>query len=171
MTSQEFSEITLNNWSHFLSYCLKLKSDKMQWVYRGQRGDWDLKTRLERACEEFELLEYAEQIEFQLIREFRRRYVGIDHDLVQKDTLYCLALMQHHGAPTRLLDFSYSPFVAAYFALESKPKEKREEPNIVYCFNVNWLLSEYKPLSINRNRPFSKIKSISNMPKFLPSQL
>jgi FRG domain len=41
------------------------------------------------------------------------------------------ALMQHHGAPTRLLDWSVSPYVAAYFASH---QDGSENDGAVWCF-------------------------------------
>jgi hypothetical protein len=54
-----------------------------------------------------------------MLRQFQRRahhYVGNLPGYESK--LDWLALMQHYGAPTRLLDFSHSFYVAAHFALE-----------------------------------------------------
>jgi hypothetical protein len=41
-----------------------------------------------------------------------------------------MALAQHHGLPTRLLDWSYNPLVAAYFACIEEP----QSDGALYCF-------------------------------------
>ena len=53
------------------------------------------------------------------------------------------ALMQHHCAPTPLLDWTESPYVGMYFAAENQAKEKRPEDkephSAVWAIDSYWL--------------------------------
>ncbi|MEW6033969.1 MAG: FRG domain-containing protein, partial [Chloroflexota bacterium] len=90
-----------------------------RWLYRGQHSRWDLDTTLERYCNLYGYpLTDAPGIEVEMIRNFRRLYSGEDREDVADDTLYCISLMRHYGAPSRLLDFTYSKDVAMYFGIE-----------------------------------------------------
>ncbi|MCL4502257.1 MAG: FRG domain-containing protein, partial [Deltaproteobacteria bacterium] len=82
-------------------------------------------------------------IEEKLIKDFRRRYFGPDHERVLNDTLYCLSLMRHHSAPIRLLDFNYSAYIAAFFAFNDRIPDEQEQHSgafpVIWCFNTSWL--------------------------------
>jgi hypothetical protein len=69
-------------------------------------------------------------------------------DLPPLDQRLCwLALMQHHRVPTRLLDFTYSPYVALYFALRDRSQEELKKPAAVWAIHASVILEKAERVS------------------------
>ena len=98
------------------------------WAFRGQREvSWPLQTSLDRqartACSigQYRLDCRAEEKEL-LFRFQQQAHNYISDCPPDDDRVSWLALMQHYGVPTRLLDWTWSPYVALYFAVEERPQ-------------------------------------------------
>jgi hypothetical protein len=62
----------------------------------------------------------ALKAEGRLLREFDNRSRSVSESTSARDTWEILFLMQHHGVPTRLLDWSRNLLIAAYFAVSDQ---------------------------------------------------
>lgn len=127
MTFNWFTEKKVT-WDRFQQESESLLHGKSRWLFRGvSNSSWPLSSTFERACVLYGI-KPVDRIgtEFEMIREFRRRFDRYEPNARGKpedDEL--MALMQHHGSPTRLIDFTYSPYVAAYFAFENVKAHQR----------------------------------------------
>jgi hypothetical protein len=105
---------TVLEWRDFREYVRKL--DPYDFIFRGQEdSSWRLRTGFHRTGRT-NLARYY----FQDIQTLWRHFSAIvphHFDLANPQQYGAfVGLAQHHGFPTPLLDWTYSPFVAAYFA-------------------------------------------------------
>jgi len=126
----EFKTVTLKAWKDIRKY------SKHGWLYRGHReAHWELESSLERCCRRHKVEPgKRRELEGRLFREFRRTYPLYAKHIPERDSVIeWLSLMQHYGAPNRLLDFTYSIHVAAYFATE-----EAENDSAVWGIDAKW---------------------------------
>jgi len=118
----------------------KRPSKRHRWIFRGEKKlnkseeQKHLRNSLESAFDLYGIRTEKEKAksEMKIIRKFQRKaslYIeGGEPDT--DDILEWLALMRHHGAPTRLMDWNYSYYIAIYFALAEN------ENGVVWALNT-----------------------------------
>jgi len=108
-------------------YDPKLKRYRNNFVYRGVRDSrYTLMTKLNRICG------HDLSLEKSIIRSFvKYGYADIGST---KSIWQTLSLGQHFGLPTRLLDWSYSPLVAAHFV--TKDINHYDVDGAIYCMDL-----------------------------------
>ncbi len=135
---------------------LEKASDSYALVYRGQSCDWDLAPKIQRLLSPVDGPHNIALWESAIIQNFRRHagsYISLVQAECLKTMLGTLMLMQHYGAPTRFLDWTFSPWVAAYFAT----RENLSDDGVIWAFDRD-LLSRDLKCGIDESVPSEQIE-------------
>ena len=126
-------EVVVGEWQEFydvLEPMLDAYRVPPTYVFRGQAdASWPLEPSLLRRMRSVTDRGYAHEIEQLLEKEFMAQGAlfpevrSVWPVLLAAPRIERWAFMQHHSCPTRLLDWTASAFVAAYFAVEQFPRK------------------------------------------------
>ncbi len=169
----------IRTWSDFKAYAVKLEPERF--FFRGQENnEWQICTSFHRTGRAV-LRRFSETDVPSLHRNLSglttHRFILAD----EQDYAAFLHLVQHHGYPTPLLDWTYSPFIAAYFAFRNIRRETSSGKVRVLVFDGRgWQnafasarvmspaylhLTILEPLAINNPRvvPQQSISTVTNV--------
>jgi hypothetical protein len=112
--STYYPEPTVTNWNDFKTFVNQLEPDR--YIFRGQENSaWRLRTSFHRAYRAN--LERFLGEDIPRLRKHLSARISHVSDLGKPDEHGAfVSLVQHHGYPTPLLDWTRSAFVGAYFA-------------------------------------------------------
>lgn len=160
-------EIVIHNWDELQKAVFddvwdpRLMRYRDSRIYRGAADErWDLIPSLNRVCA------HDLSLESHVFRQFRK--YGYTELAGYSGFWSLLPVAQHHGLPTRLLDWTYSPMVAAHFATENTNYYDRD--GVIWCLDVK-AFKQYMPntLQSRLDKADSSIFTIGMLEKLIPN--
>jgi hypothetical protein len=125
-------DIRVANWNDLLTKLYEIPRDR-NWrhrsnlVYRGLAHQvWRLETSLKRLGGAYD------KVEKPMLRSFRK--YAQPGSIPSASLWFRLAVAQHHGLPTRVLDWTISPRVAMHFA--TAEEEHYDKDGVIWCVDV-----------------------------------
>jgi FRG domain-containing protein len=136
------NEVVAKNWNDIAdtlfkdSWSEKLRRFRSDFAFRGMSStEYDLQTSLQRLIGDGTALQTLnstpQKLEKAIFRNFRKY---AHRDASPGDSVWSwLAVAQHHGLPTRLLDWTISPYIGLYFATDEIDKHHLD--GVVWALN------------------------------------
>ena len=165
MEGSTYKEITITSFEEFI---VKLEGvtvkdgEKNIRLYRGHREvDWLLLPKIGR--KEFMNKNFLER-EKQILLEFKRMAIQHNNDIKDYKFWDLIALAQHHGLPTRLLDWTCNPLVALWFAFHNEINKSGERCVWGLVVNDTYFADLTKD-------PFSQLRTVIYQPNHVTRRI
>lgn len=142
-----------------------------RYLFRGQSQPWRLRTRFHRTRRS-DLIRYWNQ-------DIPALHQNLSHILNNSFNLSddrhvgaFFSLIQHHGYPTPVLDWTYSAYVAAFFAFQKCP-ENSDKPVRIWAFDITaWERDEHQLFNVPFSGPHvTRVETLAiENPRIIPQQ-